>query len=53
MGYNLAEVSRQTGVKYHTICKIVNGVSPGFYDPRYSDVVRLANFLIAKGHIPA
>ena len=53
VGYNLAQVSRQTGVKYHTLCKIVNGIPRGFYDPRYSDVKRLENFLISKGHIPA
>lgn len=49
--YNLAEVSRKTGVKYHTICKIVNGQK--YYDPRYRDVKALSNFLIAMGHTPS
>lgn len=50
--YNLAEVSRKTGVKYHVIRKIVNGdcEKTAFYDPRYSDYKRLSNFLTNKGH---
>jgi len=48
--YNLAEVSRQTGVKYHVLCKMVNGTSRNIYDPRYSDVKRLSNFLKGLGH---
>lgn len=52
-GYNLSEVSRQTGVKYHVICKIVNGTGQGIYEPRYSDVKRLSNFLLSKGHMPS
>jgi hypothetical protein len=47
--YNLAEVSRQTGVNYQIICKIVNGGGK-HYEPKYRDVKRLSSFLLAKGY---
>lgn len=52
-GYNLAEVSRQTGVNYHVLCRIMRESGVNGYDPRYSDIKRLESFLVAKGHIPS